>query len=211
MKTDDFIDLLAKDALVKLHLDRALAIALAIGAPLSAVVLVTTIGIRPDLGDALHTPRFIFKIAVTLLLAVTTSSLVFNVGKPGVPLRPYLIALLIPLGLLTLGIVTELFVLPSSSWRESMAGRYGYHCLFFIPFFSLAPLVALFWALKGGAPEKPGLSGAAAGLAAGGVGAAIYALHCPDDSPLFVALWYVTAITFVTLCGYFAGKRWLTW
>jgi hypothetical protein len=92
-----------------------------------------------------------------------------------------------------------------------MAGRYGYHCLFFIPFFSLAPLVALFWALKGGAPEKPGLSGAAAGLAAGGVGAAIYALHCPDDSPLFVALWYVTAITFVTLCGYFAGKRWLTW
>lgn len=150
MKTDDFIDLLAKDALVKLHLDRALAIALAIGAPLSAVVLVTTIGIRPDLGDALHTPRFIFKIAVTLLLAVTTSSLVFNAGKPGVPLRPYLIALLIPLGLLTLGIVTELFVLPSSSWRESMAGRYGYHCLFFIPFFSLAPLVALFWALKGG-------------------------------------------------------------
>ncbi|NEI05339.1 DUF1109 family protein [Rhizobium leguminosarum] len=211
MKTDDLIDLLAEDAPVRLRLSRALGAALAISVPLSAAILVATIGIRPDLGEALQTARVIFKIAVTLMLAVTASRLVFNVGKPGVALWPYLTALLIPLCLLVLGVVAELFVLPSSLWEESMVGHYANYCLFFIPLLSLAPFVVLLWALRGGAPEKPGFAGAAAGLAAGGLGAAIYAWHCPDDSPLFVACWYIIAIAFVTLCGYFAGRRWLTW
>lgn len=211
MKTDDLIDLLAKDAPVRQNLSQAVAVALAIGVPLSAAILVATLGIRPDLGDALQTARVLFKIALTLSLAMTASSLVFNVGKPGVVLRPYLTALLVPLTLLAVGIASELFVLPSSLWGENIAGQYANYCLVFIPLLSAAPFLLLFLALKGGAPENPGFAGAAAGLAAGGLGAAIYAWHCPDDSPLFVACWYVVAITFVTTCGYLAGRRWLTW
>jgi hypothetical protein len=33
-------------------------------------------------------------------------------------------------------------------------------------------------------------TGALAGLVAGGISAAAYALHCPDDSLPFVALWF---------------------
>ena len=40
----------------------------------------------------------------------------------------------------------------------------------------------------------PSLAGAVAGLAAGGVAATLYAAHCTDDSPLFVATWYTLAI-----------------
>jgi hypothetical protein len=211
LKTDDLIDLLAQDAPVRFRLGRMLAAALIIGALLSLAILVATIGIRPRIGEALQTIRVIFKIGVTLALAATASLLVFNVGKPGVKLRPYLLTLLIPFGLLLVGIAAELLVLPSGLWEPSLVGRYSNFCLMFIPVLSLVPFIALFWALTNGAPENPGFAGAAAGLAAGGIGAAIYAWHCPDDSPLFVASWYMIAITGITLCGYFAGRRWLVW
>ncbi|HUI21148.1 MAG TPA: NrsF family protein, partial [Methylocella sp.] len=58
---------------------------------------------------------------------------------------------------------------------------------------------------------RPALAGAAAGLLAGAIGAAFYATHCPDDSPLFVATWYTLAIAFVTAIGAIAGARLLRW
>jgi hypothetical protein len=46
---------------------------------------------------------------------------------------------------------------------------------------------------------------------AGGLGAMLYAIHCVDDSPLFVALWYVPAVALVTLTGTLMGSRILRW
>ena len=57
----------------------------------------------------------------------------------------------------------------------------------------------------------PGLSGALAGLLAGGVGAARYAIHCTEDSPLFYATWYGIAILLATGIGAVAGRRVLRW
>jgi hypothetical protein len=84
-------------------------------------------------------------------------------------------------------------------------------CLKSIPFLAAAPLVAVLLALRQGAPEHPTLAGAAAGLFAGAIGAACYATHCPDDSPLFVAAWYTLAIGFVAAIGAAAGRRLLRW
>jgi len=50
-----------------------------------------------------------------------------------------------------------------------------------------------------------------AGLFSGAVAAAIYAAHCPDDSPLFVALWYSLAIAIVAAAGGIAGRLALRW
>jgi hypothetical protein len=83
--------------------------------------------------------------------------------------------------------------------------------MMFIPVLALAPLTAFMIALRNGAPDNPGLSGAVAGLASGAIAAAIYAWHCTDDSPLFVATWYTLAIAIVTAVGYFAGRRLLRW
>jgi hypothetical protein len=52
------------------------------------------------------------------------------------------------------------------------------------------------------------LTGAVAGLIAGGIAATFYAAHCVDDSPLFVATWYTLALALVTLAGALAG-RWV--
>ena len=54
-------------------------------------------------------------------------------------------------------------------------------------------------------------AGAVAGLAAGGIAAAIYAWHCPDDSPLFLATWYSLAIAIVVAAGFLLGRRLLRW
>jgi hypothetical protein len=55
------------------------------------------------------------------------------------------------------------------------------------------------------------VSGAVAGLLAGGLAATLYATHCPDDSPLFVAIWYSLAIALVVLAGAVVGRRVLRW
>jgi hypothetical protein len=50
-----------------------------------------------------------------------------------------------------------------------------------------------------------------AGLIAGGLAAALYATHCTDDSPLFVATWYSIAIGAVAVLGALLGRRLLRW
>ena len=65
-------------------------------------------------------------------------------------------------------------------------------------------------ALRAGAPEEPFFAGAVAGVAAAGIGASVYALHCPEDSPLFMAVWYSLAAFAMAVIGAASG-RWLRW
>ena len=65
--------------------------------------------------------------------------------------------------------------------------------------------------LRYGAPTRPVLAGAAAGLLAGGLAATFYAAHCFDDSPLFVAVWYTIAIAVLTILGAIAGRLFIRW
>ena len=55
------------------------------------------------------------------------------------------------------------------------------------------------------------LTGALAGAASAGVAALLYASHCPDDSPLFVATWYPLATLICMGVGALAGRRFLAW
>ena len=211
MKTNDLISLLAQDTPVRMRPGRAMAYAMLIGIAISTVILLSTIGIRTNMAEAIQTARVLFKIGFTLVLSVTACRLVFRIGLPGVELKWRGLALLVPLLLLIGAIAVELSVVPHDAWETAMKGRYSNFCLFFIPLLSLAPLGGFLWALRYGAPGNPGVAGAVAGLAAGGLAAAIYAWHCPDDSPLFVASWYVLAISLVTLSGFLLGRRLLKW
>jgi hypothetical protein len=211
VKTDNLIELLAEDAPVRGRLGRSLTRAALVGGLVSLIILAVAIGFRPQIWEALQSMRVAYKISVTVLIFVFTYRLVAQIGKPGVTLAPYLLMLLIPLFAIMAGVAVELAVLPPDLWRQSLVGRYAVGCLVSIPILSLAPLFCFVWALRQGAPDHPGFAGASAGLAAGGLGAAIYAWHCPDDSPLFMAAWYLLAIVGVTIIGYLAGRRWLAW
>ncbi|HBF30711.1 NrsF family protein [Rhizobium sp.] len=211
MKTDDLISLLAQDAPVRFSLGQRLALALAVGVVVSGALLLSTVGLRVNLLSALETVRVPFKMSVTLLLAITASRLVFRIGKPGLNAWPLALCLLFPLALLAFAIAAELVMVPESLWSVRLMGAHAAFCVFFIPVLSLVPLAGFLKALQSGAPENPGLAGASAGLAASGIAAALYAWHCPDDSPLFLATWYGLAICLVTVVGYMTGRKVLRW
>jgi hypothetical protein len=79
-------------------------------------------------------------------------------------------------------------------------------CLTAIPLMSLPLLAAALIGLRHGAPTRPALAGAIAGLLSAGLAATLYASHCTDDSPLFVATWYTLATALVTAIGALAGS-----
>ena len=80
-------------------------------------------------------------------------------------------------------------------------------CMTAIPVMSLPILAGALIGLRHGAPARPAVAGAVAGLVSAGVAATLYASHCTDDSPLFVATWYTLATVLVTAVGALVGSR----
>lgn len=211
MKTDDLIQLLAQDNLPVRPLSQALKTALLVAVLMPLVILLSTVGFRPNLAEAIYWPRVEAKIVITLLTAVLSCLIVFRIGRPAAAVSMTVRGLALPLLLLAAAILAELFVLPSGEWTSRLMGKHAAFCITFIPLLAAMPLVSFLWALKDGAPDNPTLAGAAAGLAAGSIAASFYAWHCPDDSPLFLAVWYGLAILGVVGIGAIAGRRVLSW
>jgi hypothetical protein len=211
MKTNDLITLMTHDAPVGMPYSRAARIALVVGIAAAAALLFLTVGLRHNMAAVLETARVLFKIAVTLVLVAVAARLTLRIGRPGVATRPSAFLLLAPVVMLAAAVVTELAVLPIGAWKASLVGGNALLCLVFVPILAVAPLAAFIWALKKGAPENPTAAGAAAGLTAGAIAVAAYAWHCPDDSPLFIAAWYTTAVVIVTAAGAALGSRLLRW
>jgi hypothetical protein len=100
---------------------------------------------------------------------------------------------------------------PSSHWDKMVRGDEWLECLLSIPIIAIVPFAISIWAVRRAAPTNLARAGAFAGLAAGGVSAMAYALHCTDDSLPFVAVWYGGTIVLCTLAGAALGPRLLRW
>jgi hypothetical protein len=214
MKTDDLIGALTLDHAAHPRpepLQRSFLVAMAAGFGVAIVVFALTLGIRPDVAAAIFTWRYDFKFVVTLTMAITSARLVWRLARPAVDAHSAEIALLSAPLLLAGAVLYELWTIPSSAWLTRAIGSNSVACLISITVLSIAPLAGAFYALRRGAPTKPGLAGAAAGLLASALAATLYAMHCPDDSPLFGAIWYTIAIAMVAAAGGIAGRRLLRW
>jgi hypothetical protein len=84
-------------------------------------------------------------------------------------------------------------------------------CLVTIPLLSILPVGSLLIMLRQGATTGPAKAGFVAGLAGAGFSAAVYALHCTEDSPLFYVTWYGLAIMGVASVSALIGARSLRW
>ncbi|HEY0328508.1 MAG TPA: DUF1109 domain-containing protein [Rhodopseudomonas sp.] len=186
---------------------RVLAIALPLGFAVSLALLLATIGLRPDVLQALRSPLFDLKFVVTLALALAALPLALQVSRPQPLPRRWLWLLLIPLALLALGMVFEALAPSPAPAMVRLMGHNALLCLASIPALSLPLLAAALIGLRQGAPQRPALAGALAGVLASGLAAALYAAHCIDDSPLFVATWYTLAVALVALLGAAIGAR----
>ena len=212
MKTGDLIRALAADSEVHpMPPGRALALALIPGVAIALSLHFAVLGLRPHLLTLLGEPRLLFKLCLTFLLVALSGPLVLRLVRPGAGVRRVTLLLAIVPALLVAAILAELLAVPAAEWGQRLIGSNAMFCLKTIPFLSAAPLVAVLLALRQGAPEHPALAGAGAGLFAGAIGAAFYATHCPDDSPLFVAAWYTLGIGIVAAIGAVVGRRLLRW
>lgn len=211
MKTDDLIDLLAKDLPPPWRFGPVLALAVAGGAAIAAILFFAGIGFRPDIAEAMRHERFLFKFVVTIMLAATAVWTTLSLGDPAGRLAQRGLALAIAPALLMAAALIETLVLPRDQWAANLVGHNARFCLMLIPLLSIGPLACLLAALRRGAPSNPGLAGAVAGIAASGMAATFYAANCDDDSPLFVLTWYPIAILLVTAAGYLIGRRLLRW
>lgn len=210
MDTQRWIDTLAADAdLRATPIWRTLAIALLIAVPVSAAILMAILGLRPDLSAAMRSPLFDLKLAVTSALAFSTIAAGLHLSRPEASLAGWGWLLLSPVAILVLGIAGEMLMPQRAPMLTRLVGNNAMLCLVAIPLLSLPLLAATLIALRRGATSRPAMLGAIAGLAAAGLAGTIYAAHCADDSPLFVATWYTLAAAAVAALGAIAGSRWL--
>jgi hypothetical protein len=212
MKTSQLIEALAADPSPRrLGLGARFVFALSVGAAISVCLFLMVIGPRSDIGSAAHTMRFDLKFLDTLAFALPSALLAWRLLRPEA--RPGVLALafLAPFLLLGVAVVVEMTLVPTELWKTRMMGANALHCLTIIPLLSIAPLAALLFAMRNGAPQRPAIAGALAGAAAAGIAATLYASNCPDDSPLFVASWYPLATLIVVAVGALAGDRLLRW
>ena len=211
MDSNELIEALVADLRKRPSLSSAWWGAAGLALALAGFLFFATLGPRPDFAAAIHTPRFDFKFVVTITLAVVTFRLVRKLSYPGEPWRDAALHLTAVPALLLVGIVIELVLLPPDVWFTKLVGTNNLICLTYVPLMGIGPLAAFIAALRYGAPTRPVLAGAVAGLLAGGLAATFYAAHCTDDSPLFVATWYTIAIAGLAVVGAAAGNRFARW
>lgn len=213
MRTEDLIKALAADAKsVEPPVAQTLATAVGVGTLISTLLFLWILGIRDNFIVSIETSlRFVFKFVLTLSIAIPAFVLVRNLARPDFKPGKYLWWLALAPLVLAVGVTSELFALPSDAWRANMIGHNAVFCLIVIPLLSLAPLAAVLYALHNGAPTHPAIAGAVGGLLSAGIAATLYAAHCPDDSPLFLAVWYTIGVVVMTGLGALLGPRVLRW
>jgi hypothetical protein len=211
MRTDELIRAMAADTTRARPVAAVLPWALAAGALLAAAVALPLLGPRPDLASALMQVRVLAKQGLPLLLAAGACGAAVRLARPGSGVGRWGRALAAVPVLLGAVVLAELAQLPPAAWMPALVGQTRATCLTAIPLMSVPMLVGTLWALRRGASTRPGLSGCLAGLLSGGAAAAIYAVHCTEDSPLFYAAWYGLAILIVAAAGTALGSRLLRW
>lgn len=212
MQTDDLITALTADIGTKpKSLATAFAQALIVSVPVVFAALIFYLKVRPDIWQAISDPRWLFKFGFLSGLALTGLWLAFRVSRPGATASAAFLAVSAVFAMLGAAVVTELYVMPQETWMPRLVGNMAMTCLLAIPLLSIIPMIAILAAMRAGAPCNPPLAGATAGLLASAIAATFYAPSCPNDSPLYVATWYLIGIATVTFAGSLIGSRILRW
>ncbi len=213
MKTDDLVSMLATGAgaVDAKAPARRFLLAVGGGASIAALLMAATLQVNPVLASYAREPMFWVRETFCATLAVGGLMAVARLARPGATLtwlRPILVAPILAMWLLAAAVLLgadaadRIGLVRGISWTE---------CSRNIALLAVPVFAAIVWLMKGLAPTRLRLSGAAAGLAAGAVGALVYTLHCPELEAPFLALWYVSGMLIPAAVGAAAGPRLLRW
>jgi len=208
MKTEQLIRTLAADNAHRARpVGLVLALALLAAAPVAVAMFLAGLGVRPDVMTAMHNPFFNLKFVETLALAISAIVVSLHLSRPEASVKGWGWLLLIPVGILAGGVAVEMMMPQKVPMMTRLVGSNSRVCLTAIPLMSLPLLAAALIGLRHGAPTRPAIAGAIAGLLSAGLAATLYASHCTDDSPLFVVTWYTIATALVAAVGALVGSK----
>ncbi len=211
--SDELIGRLAADLrpVPRLAVARRLALGVGAGALIALALTAVLLGFRPDMAEAAQGAMFWVKLAYTLALGAVALWACERLARPlgAIDRRaPWLSA---PIAALAILAIWQLARAPAPMRAPMVMGHSALVCPWYILAASIAPLFGLLWAVRGLAPTRLHLTGAMLGLAAGGVGASIYALHCVESTAPFLIIWYTLGVAAVGLIGGLSGPKLLRW
>jgi hypothetical protein len=211
--TNDLIDRLAAEAgaMRGPAVGSRLRWAAAAGLTGAVIIVLSWLGVRPDLGQAIATPAFWLKVGYAAALTLAGYVALERLARPvGSGRRGLALALG---ALAVLGVMggAELAMAAPADRLTLWLGRTWRHCPLNILALSGPMMVAGLFAVHSLAPTRLLLAGAATGLFAGGVAMTAYCLHCPETQPAFVATWYSLGAALTATAGAALGPLVLRW
>lgn len=213
MKTDELIDMLGTniEPVKAGQLRTTLFAALAVGTAVALCLVVAIFGMPGEAFGRAYLGLTALALMFTLGLVAAGASFLIKAARPGKPgRRPLVVIGLLFLALLSACVVALVLAHPAA-WGGMFFGPQWEACLICVPLFAVAPFTALVWALRKEAPTNLTWTGAVAGLVAGALSAAVFALHHPSGSIPFILLWYGGPIIVCALIGAMLGPRLLRW
>jgi hypothetical protein len=176
----------------------------------AAALIVFAKGMRTDvmLGDP--DPMFLLRAGLLLLLGggcgwAALSMASPSVGKQGQSWKMAIAAAaLVPLAALVVAMTGRVDVAMANM-------RFGLDCMIFSALGGLATAVPMVLQLRRGAPTSPERAGWLTGVAAGGLGAFAYGLHCPFNDVVYIGLWYSLAVGVCAVVGRLAVPKLIRW
>jgi hypothetical protein len=210
MRTDDLIRTLAADAgpTARRAFAPRLLIAAALGAVFWLAILVSQFGMP---AKSAYAGWFWMKAAYSLLMATAGLMATVQLARPGGRIG----------AALWLGAATLAWLLMMAG-HETMGAAPGQMahlwlgdtwriCPVRILIIAAPVFAGALWMLRGAAPTRLALTGAAAGFFAGAVGAEVYGLYCQETAAAFVVVWYSLGIAVCAALGALAGRYLLRW
>lgn len=213
MKTDDLINALAAGIgpIDPRAPARRLLAAATAGVLLAAPLLLGLLGLNRQLAQATAEPMFWVKLAFVVAVAAAAFGAALRTATPGASLRRSGIGLALPFAMLWLLAAAALAVSSPAERTALLFGDTWLACPLNIALLSAPALLLALAAMRSLAPTRLRLAGASAGLLAGGLGAIVYTLHCPELAAPFLAAWYVLGMLIPTAIGAALGGRLLRW
>jgi hypothetical protein len=166
---------------------------------------------NPGLGSELSEAAFWVRELYCAALAAIAMLVLGRLGHPGARLGLWptgVVAVIV--GMWTLGALA-LVSAPAPARAHLFLGSSFKVCSVLIAGIATPLFIALLWVMKGLAPTQLRRCGAAAGFAAGALGALVYSLHCPELAPPFIGAWYLLGMLIPTGIGAVIGPRLLRW
>ena len=211
MKTDDLIEALSLDLEPMARVKPRLAAGAAAGGLVTLGLLALWLGFRPDLGHAPMTRMFWTKAIYTGLLGVAGFLAVDRLARPaGSPRRGLVLAGGVFAFLALAGAWQMMHAAPADRMPMLMGASWRV-CPSNIFMLAVPILAIVLFVVRGLAPTRLSLAGAASGLFAGGLAATVYGLHCPEHTMAFVAIWYSLGVAFTAVLGAVLGPWALRW